>query len=74
MTEEPTNCGCADRVDAMLADRNTRLMFPLVLGGDQTRRVMIVTEQIEKGRGKSKAIGMFATFCPFCGKSYRGDA
>lgn len=67
-------CDCADRVDAMLAERNTRLKFPIVLGGDQTRRPMIVTEQIEKGRGKSKPWGMFATFCPFCGKVYRDEA
>jgi hypothetical protein len=32
---------------------------------------MIVTEQIEGGRGKKKAVGMFATFCPFCGVRYQ---
>lgn len=59
---------CFDTVDAMLAERNTRLMFPIMLGGDQTPLPMIVTEQVERGRGKKKAVGMFATFCPFCGE------
>jgi len=61
------SCKCFDEVDAMLAERNTRIKFPIMLGGDQTLRPMIVTEQIETGRGKKKAVGMFATFCPFCG-------
>lgn len=61
-------CNCFVTVDAMLAEHNTRLTFPLMmLGSDQTRRPMIVTEQIESGRGKKKAVGMFASFCPFCG-------
>ncbi|HEX7853806.1 MAG TPA: hypothetical protein VF503_08940 [Sphingobium sp.] len=61
------SCDCITTVDAMLAERNTRIMLPIMLGGDQTARPMIVTEQIETGRGKKKAVGMFATFCPFCG-------
>lgn len=64
------DCGCADKIDAMLAERNTRIMFPIMLGADQTRRAMIVTEQITTGRGQKKATGMFATFCPFCGVKY----
>ena len=64
---------CFDEVDALLAERNTRLTFPIMLGGDQTPRPMIVTEQIETGRGKKKAVGMFATFCPFCGESLKAS-
>lgn len=60
-------CDCISVVDAKLAERNTRIMLPLMLGEDQTPRPMIVTDQIETGRGKAKAVGMFATFCPFCG-------
>lgn len=60
-------CGCLQAVDAMLAERNTRIMLPILLGADQTARPMLVTEQIETGRGKQKAVSMFATFCPFCG-------
>ncbi|RKE50323.1 hypothetical protein [Sphingomonas sp. PP-CC-1A-547] len=58
---------CIAETDAFLAERNTRISLPIMLGPDQTARPMIVTEQIETGRGKKKACGMFATFCPFCG-------
>lgn len=58
---------CFDLVDQKLAERNTRLVFPVMLMGDQTMRPMIETEQVEQGRGKAKAVSMFATFCPFCG-------
>lgn len=64
---------CFDDVDALLAERKTRLTFPIMLGGDQTPLPMIVTEQIETGRGKKKACGMFATFCPFCGVNLKGE-
>lgn len=63
-------CDCISTVDAMLAERNTRIMLPIMMGADQTARPMIVTDQIETGRGKKKACGMFATFCPFCGLKY----
>lgn len=63
-------CTCIETVDAMLAPHNTRLMIPIILTGDQAPKVMIVTYQIETGRGKKRAKGMFATFCPFCGVPY----
>lgn len=66
-------CDCITTVDAMLAERNTRIMIPIMLGG-HTPRPMIVTDQIETGRGKKKAVGMFATFCPFCGVKYDAEA
>ncbi len=67
-------CNCIAEVDAKLAERNTRIMLPIMLGADQTPRAMIVTDQIETGRGEQKAVGMFATFCPFCGVSYTASA
>jgi hypothetical protein len=67
-------CGCIERVDAILAERNTRIMLPIMLSADQTARPMIVTDQIKSGRGQKKAIGMFATFCPFCGVAYKDQA
>lgn len=68
-------CNCIEQVDAKLSERNTRITLPIMLGADQTARPMIVTEQVETGRGKSKAVGMFASFCPFCGAEYtRGEA
>ncbi len=63
-------CKCIDKVDAMLSDRNTRIMLPIMLGADQMARPMIVTDQIQSGRGKQKAVGMFASHCPFCGTKY----
>lgn len=63
-------CNCIETVDAKLAERNTRIMLPIMLGRDQTPRPMIVTDQIVSGRGKPKACGMFATYCPFCGVLY----
>jgi hypothetical protein len=66
------SCDCIQHVDAMLAERNTRIMLPIVFSEDQTPRPMIVTDQIQTGRGKQKACGMFATFCPFCGVKYEG--
>lgn len=67
-------CSCIEIVDAKLAERNSRIMLPIMFGDDQTKRPMIVTEQIEKGRGKAKAVGMFATFCPFCGVELKASA
>jgi hypothetical protein len=72
-------CGCIETVNSMLADRNTRLHLPIALslgGGnyDTTPRVFVETEQVEKGRGKKKAVSMFATFCPFCGVLYSAEA
>jgi hypothetical protein len=66
-------CECIKTVDAALAERNTRIMLPIMLGADQTPRPMIVTDQIETGRGKKKAVSLFATFCPFCGTRYAPD-
>jgi hypothetical protein len=60
-------CDCIAKVDAMLAERNTRLVLPIMLGDDQTPRPMIVTEKIRRGRGQPPATAMFATYCPFCG-------
>ena len=62
-------CNCITEIDGKLAERNTRIMLPIMLSADQTARPMIVTDQIETGRGKKKAVGLFATFCPFCGVS-----
>ena len=65
-------CNCIAEVDAKLAERNTRIMLPIMLGADQAPRPMIVTDQIKGGRGQKKACGMFASFCPFCGVSLLG--
>jgi len=69
-------CSCIETVNEKLAERNTRLTIPIVFGKSNLSadRLMIVTEQIETGRGKAKATGIFASFCPFCGVKYEGDA
>jgi hypothetical protein len=64
-------CNCVAEVDAMLASRNTRLTQALVFTQrGNNPNLMLETEQIETGRGKKKAVGMFLTFCPFCGVRY----
>ena len=63
-------CDCIETMNAKLAEHNTRIMIPITFGADQTVRPMIETVQIESGRGKQKAVGLFATFCPFCGVKY----
>ena len=64
-------CDCIKVVDTKLVEHNTRIKIPLILmsldGGNTDPRPMVVTEQIETGRGKKEAVGMFASFCPFCG-------
>ena len=67
-------CNCIEVVDQKLAESNTRIMLPIMFGADRTPRPMIVTEQVETGRGKKKAVGMFATFCPFCGADLKVSA
>lgn len=62
------SCNCIEVVDAKLAERNTRLVQALTLRPFRSR-LMIATEIIEKKRG-ARAIGMFPTFCPFCGIEY----
>lgn len=63
-------CHCIHDIDAKLAPYNTRIMLPIMTSGRQAPTVMIVTDQVETGRGKRKAVGMFATYCPFCGEPY----
>lgn len=68
-------CNCVDEIDAKLATRNTRLTQALVFSGgrDGNPNLLLQTEQIETGRGKQKAVGMFLTFCPFCGVRYEQE-
>ncbi len=70
-------CNCIETTNTLLAERNTRLMLPITFSGltnpKEPQRLMVVTEQIESGRGKKKACGMFATYCPFCGEIYKAE-
>lgn len=63
-------CKCAETVNSKLVEHNTRLTQAIVFGDRDDDCLMLVTEQIEKGRGKPKAVSMFLTYCPFCGTKY----
>lgn len=64
-------CNCVEEVNEKLATRNTRLTQALVFTQrGNNPNLMLQTEQIESGRGKQKAVGMFLTHCPFCGDKY----
>lgn len=67
-------CTCIGTVNEKLATRNTRLSQAWKMGDSPDEGLMLETEQIETGRGKSKAVAMFLTYCPFCGVKYGEDA
>lgn len=67
-------CNCVETVNAKLAEKNTRLEQAIVFGKHDHDALMLRTEQIETGRGKSKAVAMFLNYCPFCGRKYSADA
>jgi len=65
-------CDCRDTINAKLAEHNTRIKHYYTLSGNGLGMPWPVeTEQVEKGRGKKKAMSLFASFCPFCGASLR---
>lgn len=63
-------CNCIETVDAALKERNTRVQTYLIFKPEMPVFPVIGTQQIEKGRGKAKAVAMFPTYCPFCGDRY----
>ncbi|MCO5152537.1 MULTISPECIES: hypothetical protein [unclassified Shinella] len=67
-------CNCVETVNEKLASRNTRLSQAMMFGEHDHPGLMLETEQVEKGRGKQKAVSMFLTYCPFCGVKYGGEA
>ncbi|MHC1549427.1 hypothetical protein [Phyllobacterium sp. K27] len=54
--------------------RNTKLSLTITFGSTLDAFPSIGTEQIEKGRGKQKAVAMLPSFCPFCGEKYEKEA
>lgn len=68
-------CNCVEEVNGMLKERNTRLTQAITFGDRKgNTNLLLCTEQIEKGRGKKKAVSMFLSCCPFCGTRYEQDA
>lgn len=64
-----SDCECISKVNAELKPRNTRLALSIVATGGAYPTIQ--TEQIEKGRGKPKALVAVPSYCPFCGKPAR---
>lgn len=65
-------CTCLSTMDAMLAERNTRLIHSVSLGVDGHlgfTRPILETEKIEP-RKKGRHARVVPTFCPFCGVRY----
>lgn len=56
---------CIERADKALALKNSALATALTVP-EGVMRVLITTRQLNK-RGP-KAVKLFATYCPFCGK------
>lgn len=72
MADEAKSCGCYQRVNEKLRDHNTQITPTILLDSPyMSMPFPLATSQIETGRGKKKAVGLYASFCPFCGASMR---
>jgi hypothetical protein len=71
-------CDCIEKLNKDLAENhpelNTRIHVPIVFNFEKRQHVepkaIILTEKID-GKKRKKAITLFATYCPFCGKEYK---
>jgi len=65
-------CDCITQMDAKLAEHNTRLAVTFGFGRDGSSYTLpsIGTEKLDRKVRKGPALAI-ATFCPFCGTSYR---
>lgn len=59
-------CNCMATVDIKLAEHNSKIELPWF--GPQLPR--IITMKVDQKK-RGKPIGVFATFCPFCGDKYQ---
>lgn len=66
-------CNCITEVDEKLKDYNTKISPTIIFKSPSYVTVTLVTEQIEKGRGKKKAVTMLPSHCPFCGVKYEEE-
>lgn len=73
MESEP--CKCYETINGKLAEHNTRITLAFILDSPYKGSPWpIATSQIESGRGKKKAVGLYASYCPMCGDSLRKEA
>lgn len=74
-TPEGTPCSCREKANAALAAHNTRVEAVFSLADNRVGMPWLIsTVQVEKGRGKPKAVGLYASYCPLCGVSLRKPA
>lgn len=74
--KEPSvrDCGCIDKIDKLLAAKNTGVDVGLTLNfetGAQGDCLQIGTYKLDSKK-KGRASHMLAAFCPFCGRRYGG--
>lgn len=68
------NHDCVARVNEQLREHHTMIIAPLSLGTPSRELIGVATvKRFDAPRGK-KAMSLFATFCPFCGKKLDGAA
>lgn len=61
-------CNCIDKIDEKLAEQNTQIKVPFMLGGREPLP-FIATEKIDRKK-RVGPIALTGAFCPFCGKAY----
>lgn len=67
-----SGCGCYQKINEKLKPYNTQITPTILLDNPYVGMPFpIATGQIETGRGQKKAIGLYASFCPFCGANMR---
>lgn len=69
-----SGCDCYKKANDALRAVNTRIEMVYSLDGNRVGMSWpISTVQIETGRGKPKAMGLIASYCPFCGTSLKKE-
>jgi hypothetical protein len=68
-------CNCIDKVDEMLRESGQTLVFSQPIDAKtltpRARRVVVRTELLERRRRRKSDPQLAASYCPFCGESYR---